>query len=174
MTGQDDGQPGCPTSSRVYHISQMDSGRSMAPPYHQKKLSNQVKVGQYPSRPSDPRGGSTPSERQLEDTPAFEGQYDRVASVRRFYTLTCHPQVIGQCIWQASHSFQPGAPFIMYHNPSCKVTKLSLADPRTVYERTPALQVEVTRLIPPPSRELPEHSVHTIVTLFFFNIVSFT
>jgi hypothetical protein len=51
-----------------------DSGGSMAPPYHEKMLSNQVKVGRHLGRVSILGGGSTPSlERQLEDTPTSAG-----------------------------------------------------------------------------------------------------
>jgi hypothetical protein len=39
-----------------------------------------------------------------------------------------------------------------------------------VYKMSATLQVEVTRSIPPSSRELLEHSTHPIVILFFFNI----
>jgi hypothetical protein len=40
-----------------------------------------------------------------------------------------------------------------------------------VYKRTPTLQLEGMRYIPPSSRELLEHSAQPIVTLFFFNII---
>jgi hypothetical protein len=51
------------------------SGSCMAPPYHQKNLSNQVKVGQHSGEASTLEGGlHILLERQLEDTPAFVGR----------------------------------------------------------------------------------------------------
>jgi hypothetical protein len=120
--------------ARVHHIHGCPShfidclGGSISSPYHQKKLSNQVKVGQLPGKVSTLDGLHIPLERQLEDSqrppPTWDALATKRSKARRRQpqksswaptTSALESREDNQTVYSELHSqsFQPEAPFIM-------------------------------------------------------------